>query len=151
MPRATIETSIPSVQEAHIAREAARVLEGEVRDIEVLRLQLLSAKSQSKTIELPALAAKLLYQLLEELAAGNVVAIVSADAEITTQQAADLLLVSRPYVVGLIERGVLPARLVGNQRRLALKSVLAYKADTQAKAIEGLQEIAAIDQQLGLR
>ena len=68
----------------------------------------------------------------------------------TTQQAAELLNVSRPFVVGLIDKGLLPARMVGNQRRLPLKEVLAYKADNRAKRRETLREMTAIDQELGL-
>lgn len=71
--------------------------------------------------------------------------------EITTQQAADLLHVSRPYLVGMIERGELPARLVGKQRRLLLEDVLAFKKDNEAKRRDALRELAALDQELGLR
>ena len=71
--------------------------------------------------------------------------------EITTQQAADILHVSPPYLVGMIERGELPARLVGNQRRLLFEDVLAYKKDNEAKRRDALRELAALDQELGLR
>jgi excisionase family DNA binding protein len=59
--------------------------------------------------------------------------------------------VSRPYVVGLVDKGQLPARNVGKQRRLLLKDVLAYKRDNEAKRRETLHELAALDQELGLR
>ena len=68
----------------------------------------------------------------------------------TTKQAADLLHVSRPYLVGMIERGELPARMVGNQRRLPLKDVLAFKRDNEAKRRQVLSELVAYDQKLGL-
>ena len=71
--------------------------------------------------------------------------------EITTQQAADLLNVSRPYVIGLVDKGVLPSRMVGNKRRLPLADALTYKAETKAKAYEAMKEITEIDQELGLR
>jgi excisionase family DNA binding protein len=58
--------------------------------------------------------------------------------------------VSRPFVVGLIDKGALPARMVGNHRRLPLKDVLAYKADNRAKRRQSLRELAALDQELGL-
>ena len=76
--------------------------------------------------------------------------LVPYEAEITTQRAAELLNVSRPYVVGMIDRGELPVRMVGNQRRLPLKDVLAYKAENRAKRLETLQELVAQDQNLGL-
>ena len=76
--------------------------------------------------------------------------LVPLESEITTQQAAELLNVSRPFVVGMIDKGTLPARMVGNQRRLPLKDVLAYKAENRAKRRETLRELAAHDQKLGL-
>jgi excisionase family DNA binding protein len=59
--------------------------------------------------------------------------------------------VSRPYLVGMIEKGTLPARMVGNQRRLPLQDVLAYKTENQAKRRDALRDLAALDQELGLR
>jgi excisionase family DNA binding protein len=87
---------------------------------------------------------------LKEMGDGKALTLVADDAEITTNQAADLLHVSRPYVVGLVEKGELPARLVGKQRRLPLKAVLAFKKDTQAKRLKTLGELVAHDQKLGL-
>ena len=71
--------------------------------------------------------------------------------EITAHQAADLLHVSPPYLVGMIERGELPARLVGKQRRLLLEDVLAFKTDNEPKRRDALRELAALDQELSLR
>ena len=88
--------------------------------------------------------------VLKEMAAGHAVSVVPLEAEITTQQAAELLNVSRPYVVSLVEKGTLPARMVGNQRRLPLHDVLAYKADNRAKRLKTLEELTALDQELGL-
>ena len=76
--------------------------------------------------------------------------LVPYEAEITTQRAAELLNDLMLYVVGMIDRGELPVRMVGNQRRLPLKDVLAYKAENRAKRLETLQELVAQDQNLGL-
>jgi excisionase family DNA binding protein len=102
------------------------------------------------TLELPPAAAKLLMQMLEEMRKGHAVTLVTTETEITTQQAAYLLNVSRPYVVSMIDKGELPARMVGNQRRLPLKDVLAYKTENCAKRLDTLREITKIDQELGL-
>jgi excisionase family DNA binding protein len=82
--------------------------------------------------------------ILEEMK-GHAVTLVPLQSEITAQQAAELLNVSRSYVVGLIDKGTLPARMVGNHRRLPLKDVLAYKADTRAKRRQTLRELATHD------
>ena len=78
--------------------------------------------------ELPPAAGRAVMALLGELAAGSAVHLVAADAELTTQQAADLLGISRTYVVRLIDDGKLPAHLVGTHRRLRAADVLAYRA-----------------------
>jgi excisionase family DNA binding protein len=87
---------------------------------------------------------------LKETAAGKAVSLVAVEAEITTVQAAAILNVSRPFLIGMIDKGILPARMVGNQRRLPLKDVLAYKADNRAKRRAALSELVALDQELGL-
>jgi excisionase family DNA binding protein len=79
-------------------------------------------------VELPPAAGRAVLALLEQLAAGNAVHLVPADAELTTQQAADLLGISRTYVVRLIDDGKLPAHMVGTHRRLRAADVLAYRA-----------------------
>ncbi len=117
-----------------MARKASEALEAPDAASQGLRVQIPGAGGKTRTLDLPAAAATLLREMLKEMGAGNAVALVPVESEITTQEAADLLNVSRPYVVGLIDKGVLPARMVGNQRRLPLKHVLVYKAEKHAKA-----------------
>ena len=71
-------------------------------------------------------------------------------AELTTGQAADMLGVSRPTVVQLIERGALPARRVGSRRRLATVDVLAYRRECATVRRSALREMAAVSEELGL-
>ncbi len=142
------EPTFPSDQDAVLAREVSRALEG--AGDTALRLQVAEAGRELTTFDLPPSVVRLLVDILRETAAGHAVSVVPLEAEITTQQAADLLNVSRPYLVSMIEKGTLPARMVGNQRRLPLKDVLTYKADNRAKRREALRELVALDQELGL-
>jgi len=151
MSRLRSEPTIPTDQEALLAREASRALAAHEGGDKALRVQVAAAGREVTTLDLPPAAARLLIEMLKEMGAGNGVTLVPIEAEMTTQQAAELLNVSRPYVVGLIDKGVLPARMVGSQRRLPLKEVLAYKEETRARALAALEEISAIDQDLGLR
>ena len=91
-------------------------------------------------VELPAGAARAVRQLLRDLASGSPVHLVPADAELTTQQAADLLGISRTYVVRLVDQGDLAAHLVGTHRRLLAADVLAYRQMRQDR----LDAVAAI-------
>jgi excisionase family DNA binding protein len=140
----------PSDQDAVRARETSRALEQHDADHEVLRVQIAAAGHEVTTLDLPPVVARLLVNILKETAAGHAVTLVPFEAEITTQQAAELLNVSRPYVVAMIDKGTLPARMVGNQRRLPLKDVLAYRADNRARRRQTLRDLAALDQELGL-
>ena len=142
-------TAVPD--NAGLAREASRAIAALPADMGSLKLQLAYAGKEVTIVRLPEAAAKLLLQLLTELGNGRAVSVAPTDVEITPQQAADLLNVSRPYLVGLVEKGELPVRKVGNQRRLPLADVLEYKARTRANRLEALRELTALDQELGLR
>lgn len=87
---------------------------------------------------------------LEQLEKGQAVQIVPADQTITTQEAADLLNVSRPFVVKLIEDGTLKHTMVGTHRRLFPENVLAYKAQAKTKRSDALQKLADDAQALSL-
>lgn len=151
MSRTRTEPTVPTDQEALLAREASKALEAHDAAAKGVRLQVAEAGREITTLDLPPAAARLLLQMLKEMGAGNAVTLVPIEAEISTQQAADLLNVSRPHVVTLIDKGLLPTRMVGNQRRLPLKHVLAYKAENRAKRLDALAELSALDQELGLR
>lgn len=117
-------------------------------DTEAARTQLEQLRAQTR--ELPARVTEVLEDLLGSLAAGKAVQVVTLDPEISTQQAADLLNVSRPYLVKLVEQGALPHRKVGPRRRLYLEDVLAYKARLDAQRQQALQALADDLQELGL-
>ena len=150
MPRTHIDPVVPTEQDAVLAATARRALEQSEAADAPLHLQFSATDHEVMTLDLPPVVTRLLLDILKETAAGNAVSLVPFDAEVTTQQAADLLNVSRPFLVGMIDKGELPARMVGNQRRLPLKDVLAYKADIFAKREQALDEIVAFDQEFGL-
>ena len=149
LARTVTEPTIPSDQDARLARDASRALKQHRAD-ESLQVQA-GEGGHKVTVDLPPAASKLIFQLLEEMGKGHAVTLLPTEAESTTQQAADLLNVSRPFLVGMIDKGELPARMVGNQRRLPLVDVLAYKTANRAKRLEALREMTAIDQELGLK
>ena len=101
-------------------------------------------------VSLPEPAFEVLIKVLKQLAKGKKVSVVPVDAEITTQQAADLLVVSRPFLIGLLDAGRIPYRKVGTKRRLLAADVLAYKAKEDKRRDTCLDELAAEAQRLGL-
>ena len=95
-------------------------------DTQAAQLQLDLLRAQAG--RLPVRLAEVLGGLLEDLAAGRAVQVITLKDEIGTQQAAELLNVSRPYLVKLVETGALPHRKVGPRRRLHLEDVLSFRA-----------------------
>ena len=103
-----------------------------------------------EAVKLPAPVGALLLKILEDMAAGNPVAVLRKDAELTTQQAADILNVSRPFLIGLLEQGALPFRKVGTHRRVRIADVLRYKNEKDAARRQALDELVADAQKLEL-
>jgi excisionase family DNA binding protein len=150
MSQANIDPIVPSDQDAKLAKTAQLALERSDALGEALHVEISAAGQAVAVLDLPPIVTRLLMDILKETAAGNAVSLVPFEAEITTQQAAAILNVSRPYLVGMIDKGLLPSRMVGNQRRLPLQDVLAYKAANRAKRRKVLDELVAYDQELGL-
>jgi len=101
-------------------------------------------------IELPAAAVRLLVDLLSAMAEGNAVTLIPIHAELTTQQAADMLGVSRPFLIRQMEEGAIPYRKVGTHRRVLFSDLMRYKHEIDSKRNAALDELAAQAQELGM-
>ena len=92
----------------------------------------------------------MLAQVLSLLESGHGVQIIPKDAELTTQQAADVLNVSRPYLIGLLESGQIPFRKVGRHRRITFEELMEYKRQDDLKRRGAADDLADLSQELGL-
>jgi excisionase family DNA binding protein len=101
-------------------------------------------------LTLPVAAARLLEHLLTEMAHGNAVTLIPVHAELTTQEAADYLNVSRPYLIRLLEENAIRFHKVGTHRRVRFQDLKAYKERIDAKREKAMNELVAEAQELGL-
>ena len=140
----------PSPAEAKLALESSRQLAARKLGRKAgVRLQLLDGGTD-EPVTVPASALKLFVQILQEMSRGNAVTLIPVTAELTTQQAADLLNVSRPYVVRLLVDGKIPSRTVGKYRRVRLDDLLEYKRKDDEARARVLDELSAEAQEMGM-
>jgi excisionase family DNA binding protein len=143
-----LEPSSPDRRDAELAREAGSVLRRAIGARPRPRLRVAAEGADGTAFELPEAAARLLLRILDEAAEGRSVALVPADAELTTQQAADMLNVSRPHLISLLEKGLIPYALVGRHRRVKTGDLVAYKRRMQEEREAALSELARLDADL---
>ncbi|MBI1309675.1 helix-turn-helix domain-containing protein [bacterium] len=145
---ATTGPAMPTENEVRLAgssadRLAAAVSQGRKR----VKLRV---GDSDEVITVPAVAVELLTDILKEMAAGNAVTLLPVRAELTTQEAADLLNVSRPYLVRLLEDGKIPFQKAGTHRRILVSDLMAYRQTLDAERRAALQELTEEAQELGL-
>jgi len=142
---------LPTDQTMKLATQSQRELAPYlVLDTDVQKIQIVDQHQQSHVIELPTAALRMLLNILTELSEGNAVKIVPIHAELTTQEAADLLNVSRPHVVKLLEQGHIKFHKVGKHRRVLYTDVLAYQQQQKQISIEAMSELMSQAQALGM-
>lgn len=149
MPGLARVSAIPSEAEATLARETKQALSLSLSGTSSLDLLAMDVASKP-TIRIPATAVRLLVQILDEMGQGNAVKVIPVHPELTTQEAAELLNVSRPTLIQLLREGHIEFRKVGTHRRVRLDSLTAYKRKLHADRLAALAELAAYDQELGI-
>ena len=130
-----------------MARVSGQVLSPFVQQKRSLTLRVREA-GQERPLELPTGAVALLMEILEAMAAGRGLTLIPENAELTTVQAADVLNVSRPFLIRLLDENILPHRKVGKHRRIRMEDVMAYKAKIDRDREAVLDELAREAQDL---
>lgn len=138
------QTVTPSEADSLTARDSSRRLAPLLAKRRKVRVQVVPEGGKAEeSLPLPAPALELLFAILTEMAEGNAVTLIPIHAELTTQKAADLLNVSRPFVVELLEKGEIPHRKVGTHRRILFHDLMEYKQRSEAVRKKALDELAA--------
>lgn len=140
---------LPSDFEARLANESSRALSAHVSHGHNLSVRLGSPDDQ-ETVELPGMAVQLLLDILTHMAEGNAVTVVPVHAELTTQEAADILNMSRPHLIKLLDTGDIPYHRVGTHRRILFADIKAYRMKRDTQRAEALDDLARQAQDLGM-
>lgn len=139
---------LPSEQEAQLAAAGGRLLaacsvQGETATIRII--------DNETDITIPIKAVRMLADILNQMAQGNAISIIPIHAELTTQQAADMLNVSRPFLVkSILDKGELAFHTSGNRRKIYFKDLMQYKATQKEKSKQILAELARLSQDAGM-
>jgi excisionase family DNA binding protein len=160
MPTTTMQTEatlppagtalVPTKHDVQIAAESRLTRTALAQATGDLTLTVTGAGGTAGEMRVPASALRILLAALSEMASGNGVSLLPLKTELTTQEAANLLNVSRPYLVGLLEKGEMPFRKVGNQRRVKLQDVMEYKTRSDIDRSAALDELAQLGQEIGV-
>lgn len=146
-----LETALPVEREVAAAVESQRALAAFLStQFETQRIQIFDAKNQAHQVELPTSALRLLVDVLSELAEGNAVKVVPIHAELTTQEAADMLNVSRPHLVKLLESGALAFHKSGKHRRIRFADLMTFKTEQDRASAQAMEALAKQAQELQL-
>lgn len=138
---------LPSADDRQIANQLRRVLAAQKNGEAVLRVPDPDTMRPVEITLTPAMA-DLFLEMLRHIGSGNAVTLVPIQQMLTTQQAADLLNVSRPYFIKLLEAGEIEFTTVGRHRRIRAEDVFAYKAARDEARSDALREMMAIDADL---
>lgn len=146
----TQEPFIADEAEAVIARSAADRMKAVARAEEDIKITVDGADDTKIIVPLPARAVAMIYEILEAMANRTPVSLIPHEAELTTQQAADFLNVSRPYLVRQLEEGKLTFRKVGSHRRIRFGDLVAYEKACKSDQLKALDDLNEEAQRLGL-
>jgi excisionase family DNA binding protein len=140
---------LPTPQDIELAKESSRAL-AKYADQDRVTLKITGEDGQSEDIILPGHIMAMLLKISTEMSQGKAISLIPVNAELTTQEAANMMNVSRPHLVKLLEQEALPFHKVGTHRRIYLKDLLAYMEDNDKARSQSLDDLAALSQELGL-
>lgn len=143
--------TLPVEREVQAAVQGQRTLAAYLTTgLETQSIQIFDGQNQAHQVELPTSALRLLVDILSELAEGNAVQVVPIHAELTTQEAADILNVSRPHLIRLLEDGVLPFHKTGKHRRVRFVDLMRFKEERTRSSEQAMEELSKQAQELGM-
>ncbi|MBE9078141.1 helix-turn-helix domain-containing protein [Romeria aff. gracilis LEGE 07310] len=151
LPSTTGKPLIPSEADTKISEQSSRILAAHLSAQQAARrIKIVEDDGSEQEAVIPEAAFQLLIDILSQMARGNAVTLIPIHAELTTQEAADLINVSRPFLVKLVESGDIPYRLVGRHRRIRFEDLMDYKQRMDEQRMDTLDKLAEQAQELGM-
>lgn len=143
--------SIPTEAEIKLSAESSRTLATYLNPEQTTQIfKVTAADGREQEVVIPATALHLLVDILTHIAAGDAITLNPIHAELTTQEAANLLNVSRPYLIKLLENGDISHRKVGKHRRVLYTDLMTYKQQSYQRKLSALDELVAQAQELDM-
>lgn len=148
MPVLSPEPIKPTAKEITLARQS----HGKLSSFLQLKSgpMILRDLQSTMEIQIPQAVVRMLVETLKQMAQGHAVTLIPIHSEITTQQAADLLNVSRPFLIKLLDEGQIPYKKVGRHRRIRFEDLMAFKHKDEREREAAFDEMVALSQELGL-
>lgn len=137
---------MPTIEDIAQAKETSRKL-SKFHNADRVKLSIEGSNQEKDSFVLPGIVMQMLLDILSEFSQGSAIGVIPHKAELSTQQAANLLNVSRPHLVKLLEAGDIPHHKVGTHRRVFVKDVLAYKEAIDNARAKTLDELAKLSQE----
>ncbi len=140
------EALVPTERDVIVAKESQRQMGG----MKFGRKESVAVQIDGKEVAVPVGVMRMMIAAVARLAEGKAVAMMPVEDEVSPQEAAEILKVSRPYAAKLFDEGAIPSRRVGTHRRALTGDVLAYKQREKAARLKVLDELAAEGQRLNM-
>ncbi len=148
MSETTIQADEQLLQAAPGEASALKSLDHQIEQIYGRESSARLLDAEGNATDIPAAALRALRLVVRRMAEGEKLALLAHGEELSTQQAAEILHVSRPHLIKLLERGEIPFHMAGTHRRVSTVDVLAYRASTDARRHEKLDELARMGEEL---
>lgn len=145
-----IDLIVPNIEDSRLAEKSSQQLASYLHADQIYTIQIIDRKKTMTSAKLPSSVLRLLVEILTEMGEGNAISLVPVHKELSTQVAADLLGVSRPYFVQLVEDGKIPFHKVGKHRRVFAKDVLNFKEKINKAREKSLNKLSKQTQKLNM-
>lgn len=144
-------TTLPSAEEITLAKLSSQALSAVIEtNGEAQKIHVVDKSGQSHEVTIPSSALNMMIEVLTQLGHGNSVSITPIHAELTTQEGADMLNMSRPTFIKLLDAQEIPYSRTGNRRKVAYADLMAYKNRLEEKRLAALAELSALDQEMDM-